>query len=139
VRARLAGSPSAPESAEEAAVSEVVAHLRTRARVALAVAVLAPLLSALDLHVPGRPLLALAFFLLVPGVALAEAVRLPSELASWCLALSVSLAVNVLVVQAALLLDVWHPLAGQVLVALLAVALTAVAARSAGRRAVDLP
>jgi hypothetical protein len=99
-------------------VTELVAHVRKRVLVAVVVAVLAPLLALLSLDVPGRPALALAFFLLVPGVAFAELLRLPSELASWCVAVSLSLAANILAAQIALVLDFWHPLAGQTVIAL---------------------
>lgn len=108
---------------------EPAAPLSPRALVALAVAVLAPLLSALDVHPPGRLLLALLFFLLVPGVAIAELLRLPSELASWGVAVGTSLGLNILVAQAGLVLHFWHPLAGTVLLAVLSVALLVLARR----------
>lgn len=100
-----------------------VGHLRARVLVAFAVAVLAPLLSALSADVPGRIPLALAFFLLVPGVAFAELLRLPSDLATWCVAISVSLATNILAAQSALVFGFWRPLAGSVVVAVISLVL----------------
>ena len=101
---------------------EHVAHLRRRALVALVVTVLTPLLALLSAPVPGRVPLAVAFFLLVPGVAFGELLRLPSDLATWCIAIALSLAANILAAQAALVLGFWHPVAGSVVVALISLA-----------------
>jgi len=105
-------------------VLELAALLSRRALVAAAVALLAPLLATAGLHVPGRPVLAVTFFLLVPGVAFAELLDLPSVLASWCVAIGTSLAVNILVAQFELVLGRWHPLFAQWAVAVLAITMT---------------
>ena len=110
---------------------DVAARLSLRARIALGIALLAPLLSLLGWHAPGRTVLAVAFFLLVPGVALVELLGLPSRHVSWCLAIGLSLAVNLLVAQAQLDLHAWRPLAGQFPIAAASVALLVLAARNA--------
>lgn len=103
-----------------------VVRLRRRVQIALVIAVLTPLLSALSLPLPAlRVPLALAFFLVVPGIALAELIRLPSEAAGWCIALAFSLACNILAAQIQLVVDSWHPLAGSTAVAAIGVLLTA--------------
>jgi hypothetical protein len=110
-------------------VPEPAVRLSVRARFALGITLLAPVLAAAGLHLPGRTLVALAFVLLVPGVALVELLRLPSQHVSWCLAIAVSLAVNLLVAQAQLTVHGWRPLAGQMLVALSSLVLLALALR----------
>jgi len=117
-------------------VNELVSRVSSRALVALAIAVLAPLLELTGLHPPGRLLLAVAFTLLVPGVAVVEVLRLPSLHVSWCLAVALSLAVNILVAQLQLTLRIWHPLVGQLVIALVSLVLLVVAARFTTERPV---
>lgn len=74
----------------------------------------------LDLHLPGRTLLAAAFVVSVPGVTLADRLPLPHQYARWSVAVALSISFNVLAAQIMLLVHGWHPLMS-------AVALTTIA------------
>lgn len=79
---------------------------------AAAVAFVAPVLGMIDVSFPGRLLIALAFFLLVPGVAVLAWMRLPSILATWSLAVALSLSANILATMLQVLTGWWAPLVG---------------------------
>lgn len=91
------------------------------------VAITAPLVAALDLAVPGRTLLALAFVLMVPGVPLAALLRVPNALLSASLAVGLSISVLLLTSAAQVLFGWWHPTATAASVGLLSVVTAAVA------------
>ena len=70
-----------------------------------------PLLVLVDVQFPGRTWTALAYALLVPGLAIAAWLRLPSRLASWGLALAISIATQILVAMVMLQTGHWVPIA----------------------------
>lgn len=77
--------------------------------VASGVAVAAPALASASVSLPGRPVLAVLFMLVVPGVPVALFLRLPDRLLSANIALGVSLGANLLVATAVLQAGWWHP------------------------------
>lgn len=100
-------------------------------------AVLVPLLATLEVQVPGRAVLAVAFFLLVPGVPLALALRLPSSLLTLALAVASSLAVWLLYGTLTIVGGWWEPVVGAWSVTLLALLLSLVVVLR--RRSVPAP
>ncbi|WP_433528299.1 hypothetical protein ACQPYA_18290 [Micromonospora sp. CA-263727] len=76
---------------------------------AAALAVLVPTLTGLDAALPGRALAAVAFVVLVPGIPLAYAVRLPNRLATVVLALCLSIATTLLGGALGALSGRWDP------------------------------
>ena len=97
---------------------------RTVALVAVALlAVVVPLVATLDLHLPGRAVLAVAYLLLVPGAPLALALRLPSPLLSTALAVATSLATAVVYGTVTIVGQWWQPVAGAWAISLLALVL----------------
>lgn len=89
----------------------------------LGLSVLLPLCTLTGLSFPGRALLAVAYVLVVPGLAVADCLSLPSQLARWSLAVSLSLAGTILAAQGMLLVHWWHPLGAQLMLSATAVAL----------------
>lgn len=67
-----------------------------------ALAVAMPIITAVDHLFAARPVLALLYLLLIPGVPLAALMRLPSRLASATIAIAISLSVQVLLAQGSL-------------------------------------
>jgi len=121
-------APTTEDGAATAATRTPSASPRTVALVAVALlAVLVPLVATLDLDLPGRPVLAVAYFLLVPGVPLALALRLPSPLLSTALAVATSLAVAVVYGTVTIIGQWWQPVAGAWSVSLLALVLSLLA------------
>ena len=94
-------------------------------------AVLVPALATLDLALPGRPALAVGYVLLVPGVPLALALRLPNALLTTALAIASSLAVTVLYGTLTIVGGWWSPVGGAWAVTLVALLLSVLAARPA--------
>ena len=78
--------------------------------VANLVAVALPVVVATGWHSPVRLPLALVFLLLVPGVSLAVALRLPSLHVTATLAMGLSLSADLLVANFALVWHIWSPL-----------------------------
>ncbi|MGK5172112.1 serine/threonine protein kinase [Geodermatophilus sp. CPCC 205761] len=74
------------------------------------VAVATPVVAALDVDVPGRPVLAVLFVLTVPGVPLAALLRLPGKLLPAALAVALSIATALLLATAGLGTGWWSPL-----------------------------
>jgi hypothetical protein len=93
--------------------------------VAVVVALAVPVISASGSELPGRPVLGLLYVLAVPGVAVAALLRLPGRLASFVLAVAVSLAALLLVATAQLVAGLWSPIGTQVLLSGIAVLATA--------------
>ncbi|NIZ92040.1 serine/threonine protein kinase [Kineococcus rubinsiae] len=91
--------------------ARVWTRLRPLLLLSLVLALTVPALAALDVDVPGRPLLAVAFAVLVPGLPLAMALRLPDLLVT--LALAVATSFTWALLQGTLVLEVgyWHPVA----------------------------
>ena len=81
-----------------------------------ALAVLMPVVTGFGLDVPGRTLLALCYALLLPGLPLARLLGLPSRLASACLVVALSLAVQALVCVALLQVNLFNGLIEQILI-----------------------
>ena len=78
---------------------------------ATVLSVVQPLLVMVDVQFPGRTWTALAYALLVPGLAIAAWLRLPSRLASWGLAFAISIATQILVAMVMLQTGHWVPIA----------------------------
>ncbi len=93
------------------------ASRRVRAATFLAVAFATTVCSIADLRWWGRPLLVLAFFLLVPGCALVSHRGLDDPLAEVTVGAAVSLAIATALALAMIGLDWWQPTAAQVLLA----------------------
>lgn len=74
------------------------------------VAVVTPLVAAVDLDVPGRPVLAVLFVLSVPGVPLAWLLRLPSTLLRVALAIALSISTALLLATVGLAVGWFSPL-----------------------------
>lgn len=81
--------------------------------------------TALDTHWAGRPLLALAFVLLVPGYAVVGHLRLDPLVAVVTVAIALSITIGTIVAQIMLWLNLWNPAAAQVVVGVPAVVLLA--------------
>ena len=81
------------------------------------VAVAVPLVTALDLHPPGRAVLAVLFLLTVPGVPAASLLRVRSPLLACSLAGALSIAAALLTASSALLTRWWSPLGWAVVLA----------------------
>lgn len=126
---RSAGSPAlAP--VDLAAFAPVPRRARTAALVAAALlAVLVPLLATLDVDVPGRAVLAVAYVFLVPGVPLVLALRIPSALVTTALAVATSLAVAVLYGTLTIVGGWWQPVTGAWVTTLVALVLSVLALR----------
>lgn len=95
-------------------------------------AVLTPIVTAIDGAFPGRPVLAVLYLFAVPGVPLAALMRLPSRLATLTLAVAISIAVQLLLGQAALIAGILSPVGAQTapsLISLVAFALASVRLR----------
>ncbi len=87
---------------------------RARAVVLLAIAVATSVATLADAHWQPRPLLAVAFFLLVPGCALVSHRGLDDPLAEATVGAAVSVAISTGVALLAILLHRWNPSAIQV-------------------------
>ncbi len=96
------------------------------------IAVLVPLLAVVDLDVVGRPLLAVAFFVLVPGVPVAVSLRLRSGLATAALAVATSFSYHGIFGTFAIADAFWHPVGSAWIATVLGLGFTALALR--GRR-----
>ncbi len=84
-------------------------------------AVAMPIVTALGQSFPARPVLAVLYLLLVPGIPLAALVRLPSRLAAGTLAIAISLSVQVLVAQGSLMAGGLDAVVAEVAASLLSV------------------
>lgn len=73
------------------------------------VALAAPGLASASVPLPGRPVVAVLFMLVVPGVPVAMFLRLPDRLLSANIALGVSLGANLLIATAVLQAGWWQP------------------------------
>jgi len=128
------------QSADPSDFRPIPAGWRTLAlAVSALLAVVVPLLATFDLDPPGRPVLAVAYVLLVPGVPLALSLRLPSWLVTAALAISSSLAVAVLYGTATIVGRWWQPVTGAWGVTLLALVLSVLAVRRQAPAAVAQP
>jgi hypothetical protein len=88
------------------------------------VAVALPAVAVLDLALPGRPVLALAFVLLVPGVPVAALLRVPEPLLAGSLAGAISLATALLGATIQVMTGWWHPVGWAASVAVLSLGVT---------------
>jgi uncharacterized membrane protein len=79
--------------------------------------------TALDAQWAGRPLVALAFVLLVPGYAVVGHLRLDPLVAVITIAIALSITVGTIVAQLMLWLGLWSPAAAQVVVGVPAIVL----------------
>ncbi|QUQ67948.1 hypothetical protein [Kutzneria sp. CA-103260] len=82
---------------------------RLPATVLLLVTLAVAALAVSNMDSPARIVLTVGFFLLVPGLAAVALARPAWTSVTWALAIGVSVAVDVLVAQAMLLLG-WHPM-----------------------------
>jgi hypothetical protein len=101
--------------------------MKTRFNSAACLAVTA-LLSALVVsgaHGPVRAVLAVAFYLAVPGWAVVGWLRLDDEALRWSLAIGTSVAIGILSAQATLLAHLWNPSATFAVLASISAALLA--------------
>lgn len=98
------------------------------------VAVLTPVVAAVDVSFPGRTLLALLFTLAVPGVPLVSLLRIPDAALASSLAGAVSISCALLAATVALATGWWSPLAWAAVLAAVALLATVWALRALGRR-----
>ena len=92
--------------------------------IGLVVAVVTPAVAALDVEFPGRPLLALAFVVMVPGVPVAALLRVPHRLLAVSLAGGIGIAVALLTSTIAVQTGWWNPTAYAAGIAAVGVAAT---------------
>ncbi|MEO5833979.1 MAG: serine/threonine protein kinase [Nakamurella sp.] len=103
-------------------------RLVTLALVAL-LSVVVPLLAMVDLALPGRPVLAVVFMVLVPGVPVALALRLRNLQATMALALAVSLSYQVIFGTFAVADAFWHPIGSAWIATVIGLGFTVIALR----------
>ena len=90
-----------------------------RAAALLVVSAITTLSTVFDVHWWGRPLLVLAFFLLVPGVAVVSSFGLDDALAEVTIGGAVSIGISTAVAMLMLWTHLWHPVAAELLLAVL--------------------
>ena len=93
-----------------------------------------PLIASAGLSIPGRPVLAVAFMSLVPGVPIALALRLPSVQATVALAVAASFSYQVIYGTFAIIGDFWHPIAASWIATVICLGFTAIALRQERQR-----
>jgi len=112
---RGAAERPAPASALPGPGAADARHLRTWLRcrpllvLSLLLAVAVPAIATLGWTPPGRPVLAVAFLTLVPGLPVALALRLPSSLLTLALGVATSFAFGLLEGTVTLVSGFWHP------------------------------
>src|SRR3954468_7028145 len=123
-RATASGVPPGPpggSGTRDGAAPEIpgerIAVERAALLLSALIAVAVPTLTALDLDVPGRAVLAVLFALTVPGVPAVSLLRVRSPLLAWSLAGAISIAAALLTATAALLTRWWSPLGWSALLA----------------------
>jgi hypothetical protein len=92
-------------------------------------AVIVPLLAAIDSHVAFRPELAVCSALCVPGAPIAISLRLTSGAATVCMSVALSLAFLVVMSTSLLTAGYWHPLLVQISLSCVALVFTLIAIR----------
>jgi hypothetical protein len=107
----------------------------------IAVTVVGLVDTALNLQWGGRPFVALAFLLLVPGFAVVGHLRLEPFVVALAVAAALSIAIGTLAAQLMLWINVWSPGAAQLVLALPSIVLLLMQAFDVrpGRRAVARP
>ena len=81
--------------------------------------------TTLNLQWAGRPFIALAFLMLVPGYAVVGHLRIDPLVAALSVAIALSIAIGTFVAQLMLWINVWSPRSAQIVLALVCVVLLA--------------
>jgi uncharacterized membrane protein len=105
----------------------------------LVVACMALADTALDTQWAGRPLVALAFVLAVPGYAVVGHLRLDPFVAVVAIAIALSIAIGTIVAQLMLWLNLWNPAAAQVVMGVPSIVLLGMQLATPRRLGGDVP